>query len=95
MLNGVVQYRHLSRILRISDKANLQHGIFFSFLDVLLVFSEKSEVIFPFSETKKSIGGMSVSVAPGYYYYSSQGKLCCFDCEVELAMILCCSFINV
>ena len=42
-------YVIFARIFRIPGTlANLQHLIFFSFLDDLLMFLEKSEVIFPF-----------------------------------------------
>ena len=44
---------HFSGILRIFGIANLQQWMFFSFLDVLLMFVEKSEVIFFFSGMKQ------------------------------------------
>ena len=52
------QLRHafFSEIFRISGIANLQHSIFFSFLDVLLVFLEGNEIIFPFSEIEQPMG---------------------------------------
>ena len=42
----------LHGIFWIFGKANLLHQIFFDFLDVLFVFLEKSEAIFPFFSNK-------------------------------------------
>ena len=58
--NVMQQYRsyiadicHFSRIFQKSRIAHLQHWIFFSTLDVLLMVLEKSEVIFLSSEIKQ------------------------------------------
>ena len=45
---------HFSGLFRISRVANLQQWIFFSFLDVFLMFLEKSEVMSPFFRNKTS-----------------------------------------
>ena len=50
-----IQTCHFSIICRISGTANLQYFIFFRFLDALLMFSEKSEVISPFFRNKTSV----------------------------------------
>ena len=46
--------RHFSRIFQISGIENLQHFIFFNFVDTLLMFLEKSEVIFPLTGIKQA-----------------------------------------
>ena len=45
---------HFSRIFQISRIVNLQHLLFFSFINTLLMFLEKSEVIFPFAVIKQA-----------------------------------------
>ena len=45
---------NFSGIFRISRIANLQHWLFFNFVDVFLMFLEKSEGIFPFSGIKEA-----------------------------------------
>lgn len=52
----------MSLILQISGIANLEHQIYFSFIDNLLVFLEKGKVINFFQ--KKCSGGISVSPNP-------------------------------
>ena len=49
-LSSYFQASYFSGILRISRIADLQHWIFFNFLDILLMLIEEGGVIFPFPE---------------------------------------------
>ena len=53
---------HFSGIFRVFGIANLQHWIFFSFLDVVLMFLEKSHISFFWNKTNAIVACLKKSI---------------------------------